>query len=87
MKAPVRRFRDDSNSRIGTYEAFLDLLTLFCFILIFAAAMYVAQPASNVAQPASTGPAKSPLKMQHVARCLACCRRRRWSSNFPGMAR
>jgi hypothetical protein len=45
MKALPPRFRDDSSSRIGTYEAFLDLLTLFCFILMFAAAIYVANPA------------------------------------------
>jgi hypothetical protein len=47
MKILARRFRDSSNSRIGTYEAFLDLLTLFCFALMFAAAIYVAQPTSS----------------------------------------
>ena len=47
MKTLPRRFRDDSSSRIGTYEAFLDLLTLFCFILMFAAAIYIAQPVSS----------------------------------------
>lgn len=47
MKSLPRRFRDDSSSRIGTYEAFLDLLTLFCFILMFAAAIYIAQPVSS----------------------------------------
>jgi hypothetical protein len=41
MKVYPHYFRQDSGSRIGTYEAFLDLLTLFCFILMFAAAMYV----------------------------------------------
>lgn len=47
MKNLPRRFRDDSSSRVGTYEAFLDLLTLFCFILMFAAALYIAQPVSS----------------------------------------
>jgi len=54
MKTLPRRFRDDSSSRIGTYEAFLDLLTLFCFILLFAAAIYIAQPVSSgIAEVAS----------------------------------
>lgn len=37
MVQTPRHFRDSSNSRIGTYEAFLDLLTLLCFVFIFAA--------------------------------------------------
>jgi len=36
-----RHFRDSANSKIGTYEAFLDLLTLLCFIFIFAATIYI----------------------------------------------
>jgi hypothetical protein len=58
MKVLPRRFRDESSSRIGSYEAFLDLLTLFCFILMFAAALQVAQPASTGTAQVSAQDAK-----------------------------
>ena len=71
MKADPRRFRDDSSSRIGTYEAFLDLLTLLCFVLMFAAAIYIAQPVSSgtadvAAQDATRGAAPVILPDGHV---------------------
>ena len=71
MKNLPRRFRDDSGSRIGTYEAFLDLLTLFCFILMFAAAIYIVQPISVgttevAAQDAMRGAEPALLPVGHV---------------------
>ena len=48
-----RHFRDSANIKIGTYEAFLDLLTLLCFILIFVAAFYIERYSAALAGGAS----------------------------------
>jgi len=45
MRGYHRHLVDDSNSRIGAYEAFLDLLTLLSIVMIFAATIYMAQSA------------------------------------------
>lgn len=71
MKILPRRFRDDSSSRIGAYEAFLDLLTLFCFVLMFAAAIYITQPVSSglaevAAEDAVRGPVPADLPRELV---------------------
>ena len=43
MTVHRHRVNDDANSRVAAYESLLDLFTLFSFILIFAAFIYVTQ--------------------------------------------
>lgn len=47
------KINDDENSRIAAYESLLDLFTLFSFILIFAAFIYVTQFSQNSKDGAS----------------------------------
>lgn len=53
MGSLPRNFRDSANSKIGTYEAFLDLLTLLCFIFIFSTVIFIERYKSAEAGGAS----------------------------------
>jgi hypothetical protein len=61
MQQHAHQSREDINPKIGAYEAFLDLLTLISFLMIFAASIYMARsPAGPQSTIASHNAVRNP---------------------------